>query len=153
MGPRGVDILKSCGECGEPDRYTEEGRCESIPECEGREYGSGGCGGQCLPGCGDWRTCEDGNCSVSCDENFSWGNACYEVDECDDGGTCSAYWGFEAWGTTCLRECDSDEDCPDIADGFERCMDGWCFIVCDTNDDCSCDLECREAIGLSICYP
>lgn len=152
-GPDPVCGTESCGECADSYQCSDDGRCECVPDCEGRTCGSDGCGGRCPPGCGDFMICEDGTCNVACDENFSWGNPCFEVDECDDGSTCSAYWGFGEWGTTCLRACDSDEDCPDIADGFEHCMDGWCFIVCDTVEECPCDLECREASGLSICYP
>ena len=152
-GPDPVCGTESCGECAEPDQCSDDGRCECVPDCEGRTCGSDGCGGRCPPGCGDFMICEDGTCNVACDENFSWGNACHEVDECDDGSACSAYWGFEYWGTTCLRSCDADDDCPNIADGFEHCMDGWCFVVCDKIEDCPCELECREASGLSICYP
>ena len=152
-GPDPVCGTESCGECDDTRQCTEEGRCDCIPDCGGRECGDDGCGGRCPPGCGDWQMCEGGDCTLVCDENFSWGNACYEVDECDDGSICHSMMGLETFGSICIAECGSDEDCPDVAEGFETCMMGACLIGCDSPSDCPCGLECRDGIIMPICYP
>ncbi len=141
--------------CSPPDTCNvDTGQCECLPDCHERECGSDGCGRACPPGCGERQLCEDGRCTLRCEENLGWGNACSGVDICIDGSTCQHFPALSEYGFFCSPSCGSDDDCPGIAAGRERCVWGTCVIECASSDECPCEMECRDLMGAAgLCYP
>lgn len=121
---------KTCGsECGCAGVCQPDGSC-CTPNCDGKECGDNGCGGQCSPGCTGDNVCQSGVCVElpSCGRN-----GC----QSDKGENCS----------TCPQDCRCDQGV--CVDGECRCLwksPGKYLYVTNQSDDaidvvsgdCSC---------------
>ncbi len=143
LNDAGMDAVE---EVKTPDTVdlVEEDVC--VPDCDGKECGDDGCGGQCgsCPGCGD--QCDEGSCEFA---------ACNGKDCGDDGcgglcGVCSDQFQFCSEGSCECTFATCDSLCCPVD---EVCSDGKCCLpdcegkVC--GDD-GCGGECGEC-GAQVC--
>ena len=143
----GAEPVCECDECP-ADVGCNQGTC-CVPECEGKDCGDDGCGGECGVCAGE---CQDGICCVP---------DCF-LKECGDdgcGGVCGLCIGLEdicfAGQCICVPDCQNKEcgsdgcggNCGTCDDGLacsqEACgQNGMCVI--DTSDCCAGDDECED---------
>jgi hypothetical protein len=142
----------SCGVCREG--FTcHDGRCDCVPQCDGRTCGSDGCGGAC-GFCPDGTFCQQGACApipngcpglADCGArrcgtdpvcNTPCGDACPNGTQCNAEGVC-----------VCLSQC-GDRQCGDDGCGGacgacpvgQVCADGYCEAPppgCPETRDCT----------------
>ena len=81
-----------------------------MPQCEARDCGSDGCGGECLPGCDPDEVCsEEGRCGPSAPAlRADTCAACVLPSDCVGGLVCASLRGT----SYCLLSCDTGADCP-----------------------------------------
>jgi hypothetical protein len=124
-GSFGINCPEDWDQSTRPDA---DASCDCTPDCDGKECGPDGCGGNCAPGCGADEACQGGVCEctgLACgSECCSAGEVCYQ-DSC------------------CAPNCD-DKEC-----GTDGCGDscGTCpgTLTCDANGLCDCEA------GLTAC--
>ena len=134
-------FLLSCGQTIEP---------ECTPQCDGKQCGPDGCGGECLPGCIYRAECsQDGQCT-QCPADYPQmcaPNGCWSAEvPCDTVGSCSLEDG--CWG--CLDEgqsycCDGIYICCPPDEPYP-CSDGYCYenpgecegTICEGTPDPTC---------------
>ncbi len=105
---------------------TTPGGC--TPQCDGKECGSDGCGGQCGT-CGEGRICDAGTftckCTGTCDGihcGAGTDNGCGEPCGCKSNETC----GEETGLCECAPQCEGKECGPDGCGGFCGEYNGGC---------------------------
>ncbi|GEM_PF-5055547 len=141
----------AASDSGETMELVDEDAC--IPECEGRECGPDGCGGECgtcwnpcrpcgqPPGGEEYLPCsENGKCPMVCCPNCCDGRQCGS-DGC--GGVCGVCPQGELCGSdaqcypeSCVPQCDGKECGPDGCGSFcGFCPNGGCspYGVCPGN--------------------
>jgi hypothetical protein len=149
----GAEPVCDCGACP-ADVQCNQGTC-CVPDCDGKNCGDDGCGGECGACAGE---CVDGVCCVP---------NCF-LKECGDdgcGGVCGLCIGLEdtcaAGQCVCVPDC-VDKDCGSdgcggncgtcddgLACSHEVCgQDGQCVV--DTSDCCTGNDECDDAIECTI---
>ncbi|HET9955614.1 MAG TPA: hypothetical protein VFQ61_13965, partial [Polyangiaceae bacterium] len=149
----GVCLDPSCGPC-RPNERCNAGKCECVPDCEGRACRDDGCGGQCQ--------CPDGTvlnpqqqpvprdqCKDTCGSaHFQCGEVCgVNCGTCGEGQAC------DAGVCKCAPKCDGTS-CSDGCGGSCDCAGG---TVCNAGNSCVKPAECKdtcESTGLrcgSIC--
>jgi len=125
---------------------------ECIPDCDGKECGDNGCGGECGECQGEQEGCVGGVCVCLpiCEEKECGDDGCGgSCGECDDGNPCTDDSCDPTAG--CVYEnnalpCDDSNWCTD----GDKCGGGLCLsgvsIVCDDNNVCTSD-TCVPAVG------
>ena len=99
------------------DTYQITAVC--IPDCEGRECGPNGCGGQCGPAC-------NAAAGQVCKPN----GVCCDTSDCSE--ACAGYCSFGVCGpdeTCCVPSCTTPDG------KFTECGIGFCGMDCGTADD------------------
>ncbi len=134
-----------CSSCDPPCGDGEQcvgGECVVCePQCEGKNCGADGCGGECGE-CPENLSCQEGLCQVvGCDalEGPGCGGCPCEICVCAMDPFCCE----NTWDAACANQCvESCEGCPE-PDPF--CGD----LVCDGDEDCtSCAKDCVCEDGL-----
>jgi len=166
------DYLPDTTDCG-AGMWCQSGACVCKPDCDGRECGDDGCGGECGPGCGYDQNCNDGECcdnhdAVQCfgDENLYWWDSCgvrQEVSEycecgcngqacecCKTCGACVTAAVSDGCGGTCVVNCAgvcvADSCCTPDCDG-RACGDDGCGGSC---GDCDGGMVCNLMSSLCV---
>jgi hypothetical protein len=132
---------KDCVQCDPPCGEGEicvGGVCEvCTPDCEGKQCGSDGCGGQCGECAGQ---CVEGLCHAGpgCEEGEGpgCGGCACEACVCEMDSFCCE----TAWDGICVGECIAD--CGGCAT-IESCGDGTCDGI-ETCSNCPSDCACAE---------
>lgn len=152
-----------------PGFHCHDGECRCVPECEGMECGSDGCGGSC--GTCAWNDiCDDGICICvpACDGKQcgldGCGGSCgeCEADHACEGGLCICIpdckgkeCGNDGCGGVC-GVCPESVECvdgvcghsvnpcyPPCLDGFE-CVDGLCVQTSQCHPSNPCGWDCNN---------
>ena len=154
--------------------------CQCFPDCEGKQCGDDGCGGEC-PGCKPWEYCLDGSCepdpTVLCKDGEcelkdyyigpgKWGKV--------DCGSCPVGLGCvdnKCVAEDCINPCKDKECGPDGCGGScgqcmgpqDSCIDGACECQpacesgqCGMSDGCGgtcgCMVNLNDCVG-DVCAP
>jgi len=135
-GPNGLE--PDPGEaidCGAQGKFCSGGECvDCEPQCEGKQCGDDGCGGQCGD-CDDGDICTVDQCSNDACLHFEQDGCCSGDWECDDGDNCTAEicQGLQGCLYTIVACCGDL-----IMDPGEECEDG------NQNDGDGCSAECLK---------
>lgn len=135
-----------------PQHICEDGACVCVPDCDGKECGSDGCGGSCGWCDGSLAECIGGQCY--CDPDCS-GKEC-GVDGCTGScGECPDPYTACAQDGTCQDAC--DVACEGRECGYVPCglMCGTCAegMTCTLDGVCVWDWECPYLTGVFECGP
>lgn len=149
----GENCVSCAADCACPDgqRCAEERRAcvaECVPQCDGRNCGDDGCGGDCGQ-CDGAQACEAGVCVDVCQPDCAGkvcgpdgcGGQCGECaagSQCDD-GACQAICQPDCVGKVCGPD-GCGGQCGECAAGSE-CDDGACQAICQPRCD---GLECGD---------
>jgi MYXO-CTERM domain-containing protein len=128
--------------CAQGEKCVDGECVVCVPECDGKNCGADGCGGQCGE-CPDGLVCFDGLCgAVGCEPLDTAGCAGCPCEEC----VCAMdpYCCDTQWDDICVGECVNDcGGCP--------APDPWCGdLLCNADEDCgSCPGDCPCGAGES----
>ena len=125
-------------------KVCQNNECKCDDQCQGKECGPDGCGGEC-GSCPDGQECNaGGSCIPTCTET------CVSSD-CDCGVVCGTSCGSCELGWTCKDNCHCEcqgscegKQCGDDGCG-ESCGDCQPNEVCSVDDQCHCEDECADA--------
>jgi len=127
----------NCEDYSVSERPSMNASCSCEPQCDGKQCGPDGCGGNCPPGCGPNATCQGGTCVCT---GRACGSACCAAGEVCYGGACCkpSCSGKECGTDGCGGSCGS---CP----GTLACgADGKCGCVGGLT---RCDTECVDTLS------
>jgi hypothetical protein len=136
----GVCIDPACGPC-RPNERCAEGKCECVPDCEGRDCGDDGCGGMCA--CPDdlvlnaqGQAVPRADCHDTCESAaFQCGKLCGV-----DCGGCAAGQACDGGKCECVPKCDGSS-CSDGCGGSCDCKAG---TVCNAQSACVAPAACTD---------
>ena len=138
----GVDLVDAADTLIEDVNDTADlGEIEvCTPDCDGKECGDDGCGGECGT-CGDFGGCKP-DFTCLCEHEKCGGTCCSEMAICFEEACCEANCeGRECGDDGCGGSCWLDDD-------LEECDDGW---SCTDTGPCDEDGQCINATHDELC--
>ena len=139
-----VEYGSSCSASEAGVNIASSGACGCVPDCDGKECGDDGCGGDCGD-CDDANDCTDDSCDpqMGCVHTDNTA-ACEDGNACTTGDTCA---GGQCVPGSGALDCDDANDCTDDScDPAIGCVNADNSEPCDDEDACSASDACEAGV-------